>query len=306
MTATTLFFGEFAEGTMTLEQVNTQFDLLISSLGISWKKSQQSMQQETPALSDCGIYKEAWDNWKESIGGFLSFFELRIMWGHYDNLPPGQNTLEEDLKLLCENVVGKGVQEVLDMGMPEDPCCRDYRHTIASMLESMMFLDCDQNPVYDLVDDRFNEVLNDCSASLTINSEMNIQGGGFVVLTTGVVPITVMTSDDAGMAPVEGSGTLSVGGSVEGSCTNTIGGTTIATITGTRDAAHIYLLTIMTQQNAVLTSVCPDRTITTALVGSGSRTITLSEANGFSVTIDELVDEGTFTMEITLENSYTD
>ena len=306
MTATTLFFGEFAEGTMTLEQVNTQFDLLISSLGISWKKSQQSMQQETLALSDCGIYKEAWDNWKESIGGFLSFFELRIMRGHYDNLPPGQNTLEEDLKLLCENVVGKGVQEVLDMGMPEDPCCRDYRHTIASMLESMMFLDCDQNPVYDLVDDRFNEVLNDCSASLTINSEMNIQGGGFVVLTTGVVPITVMTSDDAGMAPVEGSGTLSVGGSVEGSCTNTISGTTIATITGTRDAAHIYLLTIMTQQNAVLTSVCPDRTITTALVGSGSRTITLSEANGFSVTIDELVDEGTFTMEITLENSYTD
>ena len=131
---------------------------------------------------------------------------------------------------------------------------------------------------------------------------MNIQGGGFVVITTCVVPITVMTSDEAGMAPVEGSGTLTVGGSTDGVCTNTVSGSTLADVTGTRDAAYIYVLTISTEQNAILTTVCPDRTLEAPLVGSGARIITLSIDNGFSVTIEEPLDEGTFTMEITLEN----
>ncbi len=305
--ARTLTMGKFAEGEMTLDQLNNQFSLLLSSLDISWKKGiDQPALQESQVTFDCSDYKDAWDNWQDVISGMLSFFQMRIILGYYDNLPAGGNTLDDDFDRLCENIAGKAISEVLDMGQPQDPCCRDYTHTIASMVETMMMLGCDQSAVSDRLSDRFNKVLNDCQSIITITSTMDIQAGGFVVETTGAFPITVLEEDESGTASVEGNGTLAVTGSAESEhCVNTVGGSTLTDVSGTRDAAYTYELEIVTEQDALLTSVCPDRTIETPLVGSGSRTVTLSVANGFMVTIEETIPEGSFTMDISLINPYT-
>lgn len=304
MTASTLFPGDFAEGKMTLEQVNTQFDLLASSLDISWKSSRNSEGEGDQLLCDTRIHKAIWDDWQDVIGSFVSFFKLRYMLGYYNDLQEGQHTFEEEQGLLCTNVVELGVAEVLDLCIPEDFCDRDYMHTIASMVYNMNLLGC-EGTTLDLLEDRFNQILIDCSSYLTIHSTLNIESGGLEIFTSGVVPITLQAGSN-NTATVEGTGTLLVTGSgyAGGACTGVVIGETVVTVLGTRDAGYTYELQIVTEQNAVLTTTCPDIVTQTPLVGEDLIVITLSSANGYSYTLDSPVEGGTFVMDITLSNPY--
>jgi hypothetical protein len=57
-------------------------------------------------------------------------------------------------------------------------------------------------------------------------------------------------------------------------------------------------------QVALMSTVCPDRVIETPLVGGSSRELTLGPGNGFSISETEAIDEGTVTVQITLQNPY--
>lgn len=303
ITAETLHFGEFAEGKMTLDQVNTQFDLLLSSLGISWNSTAKSTGQENQVFSDGSSHKETWDGWKKMAGGFVTFFNLKHQNGFYDS---GENSLVKDQNTLCEKVLNKAVKEVLDKPLPDDLCDPDYTYTLASMVNDMNRLGCDGGTEFERLNERFDQTLINCSSYLTINMNLNVESGGLDMLTTGVVPIFT-TTHMGNNATVEGTGDLVVFGSADagGLCAGLISGKTAVDVAGNRDAAYTFTLTLNTYQTAVLTVVCPDGTTKTDLNGEDVLEISLGPANNFSYSKEEEVEGGgLFMVDIELSNPY--
>ena len=195
---------------------------------------------------------------------------------------------------------------MLDLCIPDDLCDLDYTHTLASMVNGMYLLGC-EGSILDRLEERFDQMLIDCGSFLTINSELNIESGGLVISTAGTVPIT-MTKNTNGTANVEGTGTLVVSGSGSGggACSSVVSGETRGTVQGIRNAAFTYELQVFTEQNAVLTTTCPETIVNTPLVGEDVKLIHLSRANEYRYAEGELVEGGTFVMEITLNNPYID
>jgi len=307
MTASTLFFGDFAEGKMTLAQLNTQFDLLVSALGISWESGLKAAGTENQLLCDTKIHKATWDVYRSFTGSFLSIFKQRLLLGYYNDLEEGQNTFVEDQAALCANVVSVGIQNVLDLCIPEDLCDRDYTHTIIAMLKAILLLGC-EGPTIDLLEERADQVLVDCGTFLTITSELTVESGGMQISTMGVVQLT-LTADSENTASVTGNGTLDVTGSADagGGCTGVVSGETYVTVYGTRDAAYTYELDILLAQNAVLSVLCPDGSgADTPLIDGQTRNVTLSSANGYSLTVEEPGDGYEYVIDTELMNPYTD
>jgi hypothetical protein len=304
ISASTLFFGEFTEGEMSLSQLNTQFDLLLSSLDMTWKS------YSLPSNPDCDtrIHKAIWDDWRETAGYFITFFKQRYLLGYYNDLEPGQNTYEEEQALICSNIIDKGAQLVLDQCIPDELCNdKDYIHTIGDMVRHMNLLGCEGSDVFNKVNERFNSILIDCGSFLTINTVLNIESDGFIVETSGVVPLT-LSRNEFGAISVDGTGILTVTGEADagGACTGEISGTTDATVTGVRDATYNFTLNIALEQYAFLTVTCPDGgPFVTPLVGGSDREVVLSKNNNFSVTIEEEFEGGLFTMDVDLDNPYT-
>jgi hypothetical protein len=305
VTAGFLKGGEFAEGELSVEQATDQLGLLYSSLGFALKSSVVSETGKAVYTEDCSQFKEEWDDWRGDIGAILKLLEILFDKGYYNNHPAGK-TLEDDIQELCDKVVSKAASDILNMPKPADPCCRDYKITIGSLLQSMMLLGC-ESPMYDQVEDRFNDFLEECKTYVVINSYLNVSSGGFTVETSGVVQVTIKDTED-GNATVEGSGSLEVSGnaSAGGKCSATISGTTMVQVSGSRDAANFFNLDLNTNQIATMVTKCPDFEQETPLTGGGTQNVVLSPYNGYSITIEEPVDEGTFTMEVTLMNPYTD
>ena len=247
-----------------------------------------------------------WNEYKGKASGILEYMELRERAGYYNELPPGEPTLQEEFVLLCTEVISKGVREVLDMAVPDDPCDHRYTLTLIRMMEDMYLYGCTNDPEFTRLDARFQQMLLDCKSFLAIDSELNIESGGLLIMTTGVVPLTVKAIED-GNASVAGTGTLDVsgGGDAGGVCTSVASGTTLAEVTGSRNAAYTFTLTIMTAQDALLTTTCPDYQNETPLTGTGERIVTLSKKNGYTATITETADGTVYTAHITLINPYT-
>ena len=305
ITAATMIPGVFAEGKMTIEQINTQLDLLESSTGINLKCSGNAFRSSNILSSGCEEYKIVWDDWTETAGGFLQLFGGRYLIGYYDNLPPGARTFEEDIEKVCSEIIEKGVQNVLDLGEPDDPCCRDYAHSIESMMGAM--LGCgSESSTFDQLNDRYNTVHSQCHTYLDVTVELSVEDGGLLIMTTGEILLTLEGTGN-GQATVTGTGELAVTGSGDagGVCTSTISGQNFVTVTGTRDAAYIYTLTVNMNQVAMMVTVCPETVIQTALVGSDSKEVTLGPGNSFHLLETEDIDEGTATTQVTLHNPYT-
>lgn len=303
ITASTLFFGEFTEGEVSLGQLNTQFELLLSSLDMTWKS------YSLPDNPDCDtrIHKAIWDDWRETAGYFITIFKQRYLLGYYNDLEPGQNTYEEEQALICSKIIDKGAELVLKECIPNDLCDKDYTHTIGDMLRQMSLLGCEESDIFNQVNERFNSILIDCSTFLTINTTLNIEGDGFIMETSGVVPLT-LSKNEFGAINVDGSGVLTVDGkaSAGGGCSGKISGSTDATVTGVRDASYNFTLNIALEQNAVLTVTCPDGGyFVTPLVGGSSREVVLSKNNNYSLTIEEEVEGGIFILDVVLDNPYT-
>lgn len=303
ITASTLFFGEFTEGEMSLSQLNTQFELLLNSLDMTWKS------YSLPNNPDCDtrIHKAIWDDWRETAGYFITIFKQRYLLGYYNDLEPGQNSYEEEQALICSKIMDKGAELVLKECIPNDLCDKDYTHTIGDMVRQMNLLGCEGSDVFNQVNERFNSILIDCGSFLTINTSLNIEADGFIMETSGVVPLT-LSRNEFGAINVDGFGVLSVTGEANagGGCTGEISGSTDATVTGVRDASYNFTLNIALDQYAFLTVTCPDGgPFVTPLVGGSSREVVLSKNNNFSVTIEEDVEGGTFMMDVALDNPYT-
>lgn len=307
MTASTLFLGDFAEGKMTLAQLNTQFDLLVSFLGISWESDLKAAGTGNQILCDTKIHKATWDAYRSFTGSLLSFFRQRLLYGHYNDLEEWENTWEEDQAALCSEVVSVGVQSVLDQCIPDDLCDRDYTHTIADMIAGMWLLGCEGSTL-DLLEERMDQMLIDCATSLTITSQLNIESGGIEINTIGAIPIT-MTASGNNTATIDSYGTLEVSGSgnAGGDCTAVVAGGTFVNVYGTKDAAYTYELQVLLAQTAVLVTTCPDGSSAEAplLNNAETREVTLSSANGHSVTIEESGDGYSFIMDVELINAHT-
>ena len=302
--ATTLFPGTFAEGTMTIEQINSQLDLLESSMGIMLKSTGTSAGNTNIFSSGCEEYKAAWDDWTETAAAFLKFFEMRELLGYYDDLPPGERTFQEDCEKVCTNIIEKGVQDVLELGEPQDPCCREYAQAIESMMKTM--LQCgSQTTTFDQLNERYNTVHGQCHTYLDISVEVNIESQGLLIMTAGEVMITLEGTGN-GEATVSGNGELTVAGTGDagGQCTSTISGQNFVSVTGTRDAAYIYTLTLNMNQVAMMVTVCPDFVTETPLVGGSAKEVTLGPGNGFYLLETETIDEGITNTQVTLHNPY--
>lgn len=302
ITANTLFLGEFAEGKMTIEQINVQLDLLATHMGISLKSSNHSYTANNKQASGCEEYKAAWDDWLDTSVAFMKFFTLRELLGYYNE--PGRGSFDEDIKKVCENIVDQGINDVLDLGEPADPCCPDYAHAIESMMQAAIGCGV-QGSTLDKMNNSYDKVHSECHTYMDITNEVNVGDGGLLILTTGEVMITLTGTGD-GEAIVSGTGELVVTGSGDagGDCTATISGQTFVQISGNRDAAYVYTLTVEMNQIAMMTTVCPDRVVETPLIGGSPRNITLSTGNNFSLSETETIDEGFVTYQATLHNPY--
>ena len=310
MSATTLFFGDFAEGTMTLVQLNTQFDLLVSSLDNLGESGLKAAGTGNQILCDTKVHKATWDAYRSFAGSLLSFFRQRLLYGHYNDLEEWENTWEEDQADLCSEVVSFGIQNVLDLCIPDDLCDRDYTHTLAAMVAASRLLGCESTTI-DLLEERFDKMLVDCATSLTITSHLSIESGGIDIYTIGAIPI-IMTATGKNTADINSSdsyGTLEVSGSGNAGtkCTAVVTGASFVNIYGTRDAAYTYELQVLLAQTAVLVTICDDLIVETPLLNNAERRdATLSSGNGYSKTIEESDDGYSFVMDIELINPYTD
>jgi hypothetical protein len=304
ITASSQILGEFAEGMMSLEQINTQLDLLNDEHGLSLKSTIGSSYSEKGYSSGCEEYKATWDGWVETAASFLRFFELRELLGYYDQLPPGEGSWEEDVNKVCSNVFEKGVNDVLNLGEPDDPCCSDYAEAISSMKRVMDHCGS-QGSTFDQLSDRYDKVHSQCHTVLDITTEVNIESGGLLIMNTGEVTLSLQGTGN-GEATVTGTGQLAVGGSgnAGGECTATIDGQTLVSVSGTRDAAYVYTLTLDMNQIAVMTTVCPGIVTQTNLFGGSPRQVILGPADGHSLSETEMIDEGTATIQASLSNPY--
>ncbi len=310
MTATTLFFGDFAEGTMTLAQLNTQIDLLVSSLDSLWESSLKAAGGMGSQLScNTMIHRAIWYACKDMASSFILFYTQRNQRGYYDDLEEGENTYKEDLESICTDVVNKGVDFVLNLCIPEDLCDRNYMKAIGDMLAGMWMLGCD-GKTKDLVMERFDKLLIDCATRMIITSELSIESGGIVINTLGVVPIS-MTASGNNTATIDSDGSygtleVSGGGNAGTNCTAIVIGETFVNVYGTRDAAYTYELQVLLAQTAFLITTCDDVTVETPLLNNAeTREATLSIANGFSITIEESGVGYSFTMDVELINAIT-
>ncbi|MBN2273158.1 MAG: hypothetical protein JXR41_04680 [Bacteroidales bacterium] len=300
MTATTLFFGDFAEGKMTLEQINTQLGLLKASSDMKWKSTSGSTENGQ-VYCDTQSHKATWDRYRDGIGSYLKYFKLLLLNGYYD-----ESLFEADLAFLCEKIVSRGMQEVLDMCVPDNLCDRDYKHTIGTMYRDMTLLGCCDNEACASLEERFNQILINCGSYLIIDSQLVMDGAELVISTIGNVPL-MMSTWSGNTAIVQGWGTCEVSGSGEyGVCMATVSGITNVDVHGNRDASGIYNLTIGTEQNATMLTQCGDLGAETPLVGGDTRQVSLGPDNEYTVDIQEAVQGGSYTATITLMNPWTD
>ena len=266
----TLFFGDFAEGTMTLAQLNTQIDMLGSSLDNLGESGLKAAGVSSQPYCLTLTHKAIWYGCRSIAGSFMELYRQRDMRGYYNNLEEGENTFTEDLEFICTDVINVGIGLVLDLCIPDDLCDINY--------------------------------------GATITSQLNIESGGIEINTIGAVPIT-MTASGNNMETIDSYGTLEVSGSgnAGGACTGAVDGVSSVNIYGTRDAAYSYELQVLLAQTAVLVVTCPDGSgdEVSLLNNAETRELTLNKAKGYSVTIEESGDGYSFTMDEEVINAYT-
>jgi hypothetical protein len=301
VTATTMIMGEFAEGKMSVEQINAQLDMLISLLGITWKGSAVPDMDPSVSASGCEEYKNTWDKGMETASSFFKYFDLLEMANQYNKMPG--RTYEEDVNKVCSNIIEPAMNEVLKLGEPTDPCCGDYAQTMEAMMQAAMGCGIGGTTL-DQLNNQYNNMHSQCHTYLDITTEVNIESGGLLIMNTGEVMLSLAGIGD-GEASVTGTGVLTVTGSGNyGECSATIAGQTFVSVTGIRDAAYVYTLTVQMDQYAMMTTVCPGIVQESSLTGGSAREITLGPGNSFSISEIEMIDEGTATVQASINNPY--
>jgi hypothetical protein len=227
--AETMIMGEFAEGSMTLDQVNDQIDLLLASLGVTWKGARLADADQAGPASGCEGYKASWDSWMMAARGLLKLFEINQLKGYYGE--PGRGSFDEDVNRVCSNIIEQAINDVLNEGEPADPCCSDYAHTIEAMMQAALTCGIGGSTL-DRMNAAYDKVHSECHTYLDITTEVDIESTGLLILTTGEVMLSLAGIGD-GEASVTGTGELTVTGSGHyDQCSSTISGQTYAAVKG--------------------------------------------------------------------------
>ena len=145
--AETFSLGVFAEGKMSLEQINTQIGLRFASYGINWDQKNATMFDSF--LSDDIL--SLWADVREDAKGEMEYMVIL----QYLNIDTS-----DQMSLICSDIVEPAIDKLLSAAKPANVCDRTYSYTILDALGLLQKLGCNwQNrPIYD----RFEEIMNDC------------------------------------------------------------------------------------------------------------------------------------------------
>jgi hypothetical protein len=296
VTAKTLFFGDFAEGKMTFEQINTQLDSLDLYFGMS-RPAGSNKPERVSEYCDTHAHKTTWDRYRQGFRDYLRYFVL------ISGLDP--DAFNENVEWMCANIASRGVQEILDLCIPDNVCDTDYKHAIGTMTRDMMILGCSiGNPIFPSLMERFNQILADCGSYLTILSQLEMEDGAIIVFTSGYATLT-MSAWYGNTAIVHGYGACDVvGGGGYGDCSAEVTGVTDFEVFGTRDALGNYNLTLNSMQDAIMFVVCGDLGAEVPLAGGDTYTVNLNPGNEYTEEIKMDVEGSAFKMDIQLINPW--
>ena len=170
--AETISLGVFAEGKMSLEQINTQIGLIFASYGINWDPENATMFGSFLSTEN---FIELWANFREDAKGLIDCMILLQI--------QGANTASSNIQhLICTTIVEPGIDNLLLEDKPANPCDRTYAFTILDALTSAQQLGCNwQNrPIYD----RFEEIMN--CACFTFGSPDKVNLDSIIAVGDGV------------------------------------------------------------------------------------------------------------------------
>lgn len=170
--AETISLGVFAEGKMSLEQINTQIGLIFASYGINWNPENATMFD---AFLSTENFIELWADIREDAKGLIDCMILLQI--------QGANTASYNIQhLICSEIVEPGIDNLLLEDKPANPCDRTYAFTILDALVLAQQLGCNwQNkPIYD----RFEEVMN--CACFTFGSPDKVNLESIIAVGDGV------------------------------------------------------------------------------------------------------------------------
>jgi hypothetical protein len=281
--AEAFFLGVFAEGKMSLDQINNQIDLLLASKEIDLDQK-NATANTSPIDSICytEISKAIWGDWKETAFGVLKYYEDAQWLG----LPLDVEIWDS----ICTNIASAGGQMVLDRCIPEDICDHNYRYTIIDALDTIQRLACIQNnEVYTQLNNRYKDIVAQCTkdgyldirlSALEVRSLTIGPGTPFyseiVFDVNGKVPLRIEVVNISGFADVmekrkgvfdlvntSGFVTYYPGSSFERVCQINVSGYILVEVAGSKDSSDVYTLLVVTHHYTGQTQDCPSLPTTT-------------------------------------------
>ena len=146
--AETLSLGVFAEGEMSLEQINTQISLMFASYGTNWNPENATMLE-----SFCGFesFIRIWADYREDAKAALVYLVIKKYLG-FD--------ISNDMYLICSDIVEPGVDKLLLEAKPSNVCDRTYAYIIFDALALIQQLGC--NWLNRPIEDRVEEIMDYC------------------------------------------------------------------------------------------------------------------------------------------------
>ncbi len=138
--------GVFAEGKMSLEQINTQIGLIFASYGINWDPENSTLFDSFLSTEN---FIELWADVREDAMGLIDCMVILQLYGVDTSYTQ---------HLTCTTIVEPGIDKLLLGDKPANSCDRTYAYTILDALTLAQQLGCQwQNrPIYD----RFEEIMN--------------------------------------------------------------------------------------------------------------------------------------------------
>ena len=306
--AEAFFLGVFAEGKMSLDQINNQIDLLLASKEIDLdQKNATANARSIYSTCNTEITKAIWGDWKETAFGVLKYYEDAQWLG----LPLDVEIWDS----ICTNIASAGGQMVLDRCIPEDICDHNYQYTIIDALDTIQRLACIQNnEVYTQLNNRYKDIVTKCikDGALVIDlSALEVTyltdpllGTPFyseiVFDVNGVVPLTIEVVNISGFADIRdkrkgvfdlvntsGFITYNPGTSIERVCQINVSGYILVEVAGSKDSSDVYSLQVVTHHYTGQTLDCPSSpTVTSPLKHKKSRIfkVVLSSENSYKDT----------------------
>jgi len=149
--------GVFAEGCMSVEQINTQVGLILSAYGVDWNSSDYTTADASISATN---FIGMWKSYREDAKGSIELAIKYQLLGYFDRA-------DELLASICSDILGPFVSLMLGGGMPEDPCEHSYTYTLLDVAILSQQIGCDS--VDSQIGDQVQAIRDDCGC-FTFNS----------------------------------------------------------------------------------------------------------------------------------------